>query len=566
MNSFYALLITLFFSLTAFSQNFVVVNQVGYKPGQEKKVLCNFSCDSFTVLQNETNEIVFSGDMNKRIEKDPATGMIVFEGNFTGFTKEGEYYVSIGEQKSYPFVISNNVFNVAYKTSLKGFYFLRCGTELPEEFAGEFIHEACHLDDGYYHQSTYLEGKKETTGGWHDAGDYGKYIVNAAISVGELMMAYEHFPEYFNQDDLIIPESGNDIPDILDEIRYELEWMLKMQHSDGGVFHKITSENFSGFIMPENHTDKRYLMEISSTATADFAAVMAMASRIYKEFDNQFSEKCLKAALFSWEYLVNNPEIMPEKGFHNAETVNTGQYGDSDDRDERLWAASELYVTTNEETFLFYYKEHFEEKPLFESEMAWPNVDALAHLSMLKHEATDKENQEKLKDALLSFCDEVVEKYEISGFFAAMNPIEYVWGSNSVILNKTILLINAYELTGEEKYLQATFHQLDHILGMNGLQICFIPGVGINYPRNLHYRPGAADNIDEPVPGLIAGGPNLHRQDEDMKKMLDNSVPPALCYLDVTGSYASNEICINWNAPLVYVLGYFNGKEVSFSK
>ena len=150
-----------------------------------------------------------------------------------------------------------------------------------QPYAGVYYHSSCHPGDGFYHSSTGQSGFKLSTGGWHDAGDYGKYIVNAGITLGTSLLAYESFPSKFNQDDLNIPESGNSIPDLLDEVRYELEWYLKMQNSNGGVYFKLTKQQFESFIMPNNDSGMRYIYQLSSNATGDFVAVMARASRIF---------------------------------------------------------------------------------------------------------------------------------------------------------------------------------------------------------------------------------------------------------------------------------------------
>ena len=171
------------------------------------------------------------------------------------------------------------LYDDVYKKSLKGYYFQRCGTALLQPHAGVYYHAACHPGDGFYHSSTGQSGFRLTTGGWHDAGDYGKYVVNSGITVGTLLLAYERFPEKFNQDNLNIPESGNGVPDLLDEVRYELEWLLKMQNENGGVYFKITKEQFESFIMPQNDSGIRYIHVLSSTATGNFAAMMARAAR-----------------------------------------------------------------------------------------------------------------------------------------------------------------------------------------------------------------------------------------------------------------------------------------------
>ena len=286
----------------------VLVNQLGYYNNSPKFVYVTEQADSFFVAEKNSGNIFYRGSLSLSSSKDSATGLTIYIGDFSDFTISGKYYIKtdLGDS-SFTFLISDSVFNAGYKMVQKAFYYQRCGTALLQQYAGVYKHNICHTADGYFHSTTGKTGTKVTTGGWHDAGDYGKYIVNAGITVGTLLMAYEQFPERFNADDLNIPESGNSIPDLLDEVKYELEWFLTMQDSSGGVYFKVTRENFSGFIMPNKDTGKRYIYQISTTATGDFAAVMAMAARIYQSFNSSFSEQCLNASKKAWEYLQANP-------------------------------------------------------------------------------------------------------------------------------------------------------------------------------------------------------------------------------------------------------------------
>jgi endoglucanase len=179
---------------------------------------------------------------------------------------------------------------------MRSFYGQRCGTavDLGPEFPN-FKHAACHLTAAY-HFTSGKRGPLAPAKGWHDAGDYGRYVVNSGISTGELLWTWELFGKRLKHVSLDIPESNNATPDILDEVRWNLEWMLTMQDHDGGVWHKQTSERFADFVMPENDTLVSYVIGTgqepykSSTATADFAAVMAIAARVYQPFDREYAQ------------------------------------------------------------------------------------------------------------------------------------------------------------------------------------------------------------------------------------------------------------------------------------
>ncbi|MBN1155196.1 glycoside hydrolase family 9 protein [candidate division KSB1 bacterium] len=542
------------------SEKFILVNQIGYRPEYNKKAFTNIDADTFEIVNTETGEQIYTGQLKLHHKDDPSTGETLLIGDFSDLKDAGNYTIRIGHNQSVQFEISEQPYDDAYASALKSFYFQRCGTELETRYAGEFSHPICHAQDATYHVSTHMDGVRDMTGGWHDAGDYGKYIVNAGITVGTMLMAYEHYPTWFGGDDIMIPESDNSIPDILDECRYELEWFLKMQHENGGVHHKVTRENFAPFIMPEDDDATRFIFEISSTATADYCAVMALASRIYTSFDRAFSKTCLDAALKAWRFLEQNPEIIPVGGFRNPDGVNTGGYGDATDRDERLWAAVELYITTGAQGYHEYYRKNYQENDIISRQMSWPQVECLAHLSYLHtdRQSTDPKIRAEIVNSLVSYCDKLVEMHAESGLHVLLQANDYEWGSNSTVMNRAILLIAAYEETADTNYLHVAYDQLHYILGVNIHGMTFITGVGDRYPQNIHQRQAGADNITEPISGFLAGGANAKLQDAALRRAFTRETPPARSYLDVLESYASNEVAINWNAPLLYVMGYLN--------
>ena len=544
----------------------VFVNQVGYLTDSPKLFFTTVFADSFEVIDKSSQQICYTGVLNLFSSNDAATGLTLYKGDFTGLTATGEYYISIGsDDTSYSFKISNEVFRDVFYKSLKGFYFQRCGTALLNTNAGVYSHPVCHNNDGTFHTTSGRTGTKNTTKGWHDAGDYGKYIVNAGISAGTLLLAYESFPEMFGQDDLNIPESGNGVPDILDEVKYELGWFLKMQDTSGGVFFKVTKTNFESFVMPQNDQGTRYIYQISSTATADFAAVMARASRLFFRFDSLFANQCIQAAQLAWQYLADNPAIVPPGGFKNPAGTYTGEYGDGNDSDERLWAAAELFESTGEPVYNSYFESRYSQSGIFNSTMNWGNVKPLALLTYLNcirpnASATVKNN---IRNSLISYCSTLNARANTNGFSIAINPGEYNWGCNSDVLNKAIILIFGFKETNIPGYETAALSQLNYILGTNAHDFSFITGVGKNSVMHPHHRPSASDGIVNPVPGLLAGGPNQYLNDPVLQALFNSSTPPALCYVDNVDSYASNEICINWNAPLVFVAGYFNSISVT---
>lgn len=553
------LLLNIFIGMKIYAQIFI--NQTGYKNDLQKIFYTNISATNFEVVESETGNTFYNGNLQLISSNDPATGMTIRRGDFTSLNRNGNYFIRLNSSDtSYHFTISQNVFEDLYLKSLKSFYFQRCGMQLLLTHAGQYQRNICHTGDAFFHSSTGQSGFKYSRGGWHDAGDYGKYIVNAGISAATLLMAYEYFPFYFNNDNLNIPESNNAIPDILDEVKYEVQWFLTMQDTSGAVFFKLTKEQFEPFVMPSQDSGMRYIYEKSSAATADFIAVLARFYRVYKNYDSTFANICLTSALNAWNWLSNQLTIVPAGGFHNPPGTYTGEYGDNNDSDERLWAAAELFEATGDQSFKEYYEFNYNTSGLFGSTMNWQNVRSLAHITYLfsNRQNSDPIIKAQLVSSLNSYCNALLNKANSNGFGITINPGEYYWGSNSQVLNNAILLILSHTKNNNINFLNAALEQLNYVTGSNAHNLSFITGTGKKSPLHPHHRPSEADGISEPIPGLIVGGPNQYLNDPVLQQHFNQNTPPALCYIDDVGSYASNEIAINWNAPLVFVSGYFN--------
>ena len=539
----------------------VAVNQAGYMVGANKIALTTAAADSFLVIDALSREAWYSG-ATQTGALDAATGMTPRRADSTALQRTGVYVlvVSTGDTSQH-FMIADSVYAPVYRAVLKGFYFQRCGTALLPAYAGVWSHAVCHLtSDATFHATAESTGFAATSGGWHDAGDYGKYVVNAGISVGTLLMAYEYFPSKFSADNVNIPESGNGVPDILDEARYELDWLLKMQAANGGVFFKITKTQFEGFVMPNLDTGPRYIYQLSSTATGDFAAMMARASRVYRPFDAGFADTCLAASSRAWVWLQAHPSIVPVGGFQNPPGTGTGVYGDGNDSDERLWAASELYIANGDSTARNYFVGHYASSGIITNAMGWGSVKPLAVCTYLLGTQPDINTTIKnnIRQSLLTFCQSAYTQSHSSAFGTALTVNDYYWGSNSVALNNAVLLLLGFLEGGSQTYEDAALSQLHYILGFNGLAHSFVTGIGGNSTLHPHHRPSGSDGIAAPVPGLMSGGPDHSITDDAvLSAHFTSSTPPALCYVDDQGSYASNEIAINWNAPLVFVAGYF---------
>ena len=544
----------------------VALNQIGFYPDAPKiAVVTGVQHPSaFFVISENGNDTVFTGQLSGEI-KSSNSSLTTRIADFSALQKQGVYTLAVpSAARSYSFLINANACHSVAIGALKGYYFARSNMPLDEKWAGKWKRASGHPDlEVEIHPSA--AGPKRaagsiisTPGGWYDAGDYNKYVVNSGITMGTLLSAYEDFNSYFDSAKSNIPESTDAVPDILNEIVYNLRWMLTMQDpDDGGVYNKCTNAGFDGMVMPGVTKLPRYVVQKGVAASLDFAAVAAQASRVLAKFKKVFpalSDSCIKAAEKAWTWSLLHPNLE-----YNQDSINkiyqpkitTGGYGDKQFDDEWFWAAAELYITTGNGKYMQPLRGSWTNQLYTPS---WGRLGTLGIYSLIRHQKklpALARNIDSIKPALVVYADNWIKKSEQSAFKTVMGqtPRDFVWGSNAVAANQGILLVQAYLITGQNKYLTAALSNLDYILGRNATGYCFVTGFGSKSPMHPHHRPSVADGIEEPVPGLLAGGPNPGKQDGCKYEFSE----PETTYVDLDCSYASNEIAINWNAPLVYL-------------
>ncbi len=557
-------LLTLAATGTAFAANDatvqIKVDQVGYLPGAPKLAVVTAPAKTFDVKRASDNATVFKGTLGAPT-LDADTGDSVQLADFSNLRVAGTYYLDVpGVGHSWTFSIRRDVFSRTYYLAMRAFYGQRCGTavDLGPEFPG-YSHAACHLK-GEFHPSSGKQRERNNIGGWHDAGDYGRYVVNSGITTGTLLWTWEIYGPKVKGISLKIPESGNGTPDILSEIRWNLEWMLKMQDEDGGAWHKQTSEHFSGFVMPEDDNLPSEVIGTgqapykSTCATADLAAVAAIAARVYKPFDPKFAARNLAAARNAWLWVQKYPNVT----FKNPPGVSTGEYRDDYCGDERLWAAAELWRTTGESAFNDYFVRQY---PDFRTSLESPSPEGwreVAALGLWTYALSPQKGSDlvvvaDIRKRTAASARAIVERTRNNPYRVSLLTKDYVWGSNGVVANYGMELLVANLLAPDPAFVESAQDNLHYLLGRNTFSISWVTQVGANPYHHPHHRPSAAGKNPEPWPGLLSGGPNAGRQDDALRK-LPPGLPPAKIYADDQASYASNEIAINWQAPLVFLL------------
>ncbi len=550
----------------------IMVNQVGYEAYADSKKAV-VSQPGIYVLKNTEGEVIWQGQAGEGVQ-DPLCGETLYPLDFGSAQETGMYYLeSAAGERSDSFEIGWDVLAEVHNAMVKALYYQRCGCALEEEYAGPYTHGACHMADCQVYGE---EGHSfEARGGWHDAGDYGRYITPGAVTVGHLLYAYKLYPQSFREL-LNIPESGNQVPDVLNECRYELEWMLKMQRKDGGVYHKLTAWSHAPFIMPEEDLDTFYAYPVSSMAVADFCACMALAARAYDSVDKVFAWRMEAAAKLSWQWLEKNPDPVL---FVNPQGSNTGEYGDSTDADERLWAAAEMMLLTARrgEDRQKYVAEirRILATGLNVTDFGWTDVAGFAALAVLTdfRQNAGEEIQEIFRRQVLKEAQRLADLGTQNVFDMAMEPTDFCWGSSMVVTNRGILLALACEILQARingmsqdqaqeaaariaRYQEVIQAQTDYLLGKNITGYSFVTGYGDHAYRHPHLRTTAADGIEKPMAGWVSGGPNAKPGDELAIREIPEGTPPMKCYLDREECYSLNEMTIYWNSSAVFVTAF----------
>jgi len=515
----------------------IKLNSLGYLPQSVKKATITTEATVFQVISSQTGREVFQGKLSGQIyQKD--VDQKVWIADFSKVTRPGKYTLQIkGIGKSYEFTIGSDVYKKPFVTSMRAFYLWRCGMAVHTDYNGNHYEtKACHLEDGWMDYTGKPNERRDGTGGWHDAGDFGKYTINAGVTMGVLFYAWDHFGNKLKNISLDIPQTAPGMPDFLQEMKWETDFLLKMQYNDGSgrVAHKLTRKGFEGFVMPQDDKEKRYFTEWGSAATADFVAIMAMAARYFKPYNAVYAQKCLDAATVSYNFLLANPAT---KNFAQGD-FSTGGY-QTGDADDRLWASAEMWETTGNSTSLNDLESRIEKlRVLTEENWDWGGVDNLGVFTyaLSKREGKNPQLQAKAKQAIITSANQLIEKAQTDVYARPLANL-YFWGCNGTVGRQAVNLQVANILSPNKKYTETILDIVAHLFGRNYYGRSYVTGLGVNPPMLPHDRRSAADGIKAPWPGYLVGGGHT-----------------ATDWVDKQEDYSRNEIAINWQAGLVYAL------------
>lgn len=582
-------------------RHFILANQVGYFKGRAKRAtfVSEDTKSSFTFdVVDENGKSVYSGKAQKfGYDKDSDDNVYILD--FTELNDEGTYHIetSNGDVSRDITIGGSSVYSSMLYDSLNYFYQNRSGIDIEASLitsgdANALARKAGHPKDMAEIEHTWgysgSSGSIDVTGGWYDAGDHGKYVVNGGFSLWLMQNQYEAavkygFADKYADGTMNIPENTNGYPDLLDEARWEMDWMFSMIVDSGEykdmVYHKAHDEKWTALgIAPADDTMKRIVKPPTTAATLNFVACAAQAARLWKGIDDSFADKCLEAAERCYEAAKKHPDMFAPLD----ESVGGGAYGDTDVSDEFCWAATELFITTGNED---YYDDTTESRFFLDvptslgggesvdtvGSFDWGNTAACGTLSAaLNTDAFDKGDAEIITDAVTGAADYFIELEKSQGYGLpygqsklAYNDSDegYIWGSNSFVTDNAIVIAYAYLLTGDGEYLDGAIGGMDYILGRNAMDYSYVTGYGSHTTEYPHHRYWS-QLIDESFPkapcGVMAGGPNSGMQDpwvqgSGWKK---GQIAPQKCYLDHIEAWSVNECTINWNASLAWLAGF----------
>ncbi|WP_285729540.1 glycoside hydrolase family 9 protein [Nocardiopsis sp. ATB16-24] len=559
----------------------VRVNQVGYLPqGPKNATVVTDAEEALPWELADADGTVVAEGLTVPRGLDASSGQNVHTVDFGALTRPGEGYTLTADgETSHPFDVSSDLYGALATDALEFYYTQRSGIEILDEIAPGYGRQAGHVGvapnqgdtEVTCHPSSPCDYALDVSGGWYDAGDHGKYVVNGGISVHQLMSVYERAhtaptgdPARVADSTLAVPERDNDVPDVLDEARWQMEFLLSMQVPEGEelagmAHHKVHDERWTGLpLMPADDPQPRYLHPPSTAATLNLAASAAQCSRVFAPYDADFAADCLESAETAWEAAVAEPERYATAGGEGG-----GPYDDTDVTDEFYWAAAELYLATGDDV----YEEAVTSSELHTGDVfseygfSWQSTGALGRLQLATVPSA-LDDRDRVRDSVVEGAERYARAVEEHPYGIAYAPEngEFVWGSNSQVLNNLVVVATAYDITGDVRFRDAVAEGMDYVLGRNALNRSYVTGYGTNDSVNQHSR-WYANQLDpslpNPPPGTLAGGPNSDASTWDPVAQANLAgCAPQFCYIDHIDSWATNELTINWNAPLAWVAGF----------
>lgn len=447
----------------------ILVDQAGYASKSKKVAIFRGDRmpERFDVVQEETGRIVYTGEI-----EDRGYNSVIGENNsygvFDDLTEEGSYYIQASFLgRSYSFAIEDDIYNNIFEAACRQYYLNRCGMTLVQELAGDAAHTACHMKLAFLSEDTSVQ--LDVSGGWHMDERYSKNVGKGSCVLANLLLAYELYPEAFS-DSAGIPESGNGIPDILDEMKYETDWMMRMQDGHtGGVYSEaaVKGEDAAAW-----YSGKDYFVEpVTLQATAAFAAVMAKFSYVYQTFDKTYATECLRAADRAWKFLEKS------RGGEEVE--------------QRFFAAAELYRATGYASYREAAEQYLNDgvyEKMEDDGILWGCVTYLS-----TKQSVDVELCEKAMKRLMEEAEEISAGAKKSQYLTAGNRAQ---DNNDKLLHQMMRLTVADHIIANHEYETVIENHLHYLMGRNPKAISYLDGVGEKNYADIDIRLGIMNRFD----------------------------------------------------------------------
>lgn len=571
------------------------LNQIGFLPDTRKRaVLADPATGPLAWRVVDGRGRTVASGATTVVGDDAASGDHVHLIAFGQVRTPGTYRVMVGDRTSRPFAIGAQLYAPLASAAFNYFYQTRAGIPIEARYAGgaQWARPAGHPREvapcfaGKDERGTQWSGCRYTldvTGGWYDAGDHGKYVVNGGIALWTLQNLYERQATSgrfaFADGPARIPESGNGIDDLLDEARWEMRFLMAMQvprgertrvpvgplrqggtpafrtiDASGMVHPKVADRRWTALpTRPAEDREDRLLYPPTTGATLNLAATAAQCARIWRRIDPAFAARCLTAAERAYAAALSNPQVYATSSF-----TGSGGYGDDDLSDERYWATAELWATTGDPR----YGAALHRLPAYGApvrEPSWGDVAALGTITLAGAATVPSAEAARARAMLVTAADGFLAEEARSGYRIPYATLAYPWGSNATILNRAMILGLAHRFTGAARYRDGAVDAMDYVLGRNPLDQSYVSGFGARPLRNPHHRFWARQmdaSLPGPPPGVLSGGPNSTAMADPVAARMKGHCAPQRCWQDAITAYALNEVAINWNAPLLWVASY----------
>ncbi|EIJ34362.1 glycoside hydrolase family 9 protein [Thiothrix nivea] len=556
----------------------IMVDQFGYLPDSSKVAVLADPQKGFNATRAYTpgsqlevrrvvdNGVVYTGNPTvwNGGATDAKSGDKAWWFDFSQLQTTGDYYIYDPETtgRSYPFTIGGHVYDAVLKAAMRAFFYQRVNADkLPPYADDRYADAASH---GYAEQDFDARAmnpanpavsdpatSRDLSGGWYDAGDFNKYVNYADGAIHDLLYAYQENSRAWG-DDYAIPESGNGIPDVLDELKWELDWLLRMQNTDGSLLHKVTSIDWDDVSPPSTDLIPRRYAPATASATISGAGAFAHAAKVFGAFPefSSYSAILEEAAGKAWNWLEAHPQAVPSL-YDNAGFVTAGAedclYGSLDQTNcgleqhaNQVNAAIHLWVLTGEQRFADYIRQHAETDTtlmargdLTHNGMAAESQDALLYYAA--QPGADAALSGKIRSA---YKDALSWRYAwtpfspLARFKEGKDPYrayldEYLWGSNQSksIAGTSLWNVLQYNVPVPEADVSnakaGADGYLHYLHGVNPHAMVFLSNMGAagaedSVPEMYHMW--FADNTqwdniqtsNGPAPGFLVGGPNQY--------------------------------------------------------